>query len=208
MLTDDDLTRELAGAFRAVTADLTYTGRTRPPRRAAAGAAAGVGAVAVAAVVAAGAIGVGGHSHPAPAAAGGHRTAGSSTAGSSAAGPAPAHPSTAKPSLVTEAYSLAGFQISYQRTAGSPDPVIAERVTGGLPAGVREVHLPGTRARAWVGHDPRTGDNALYLRAPARNGGRLFVLLSSTWSQRRLIRLVEHPRPVPLVSPGHSGSQS
>jgi hypothetical protein len=104
--------------------------------------------------------------------------------------------------------TLAGFTITYQHTAGQPDPVIAERVAGGLPAGVREIHLAGTKSRGWAGQDPRSGDNALYIKVPARHGGRLFVLLSATWSQRRLIGLVEHPRAVPLVTPSHSGSPS
>jgi hypothetical protein len=201
VLTDDDLTRELGAAFRAATADLSYTGRTRPPRRACVALPATAAAVAVAAV-AAGAIGTAGHSWPAAGPAG----PGPATAGPAPAGPATAHSPAAKRPLVTEAFSLAGFRITYQRTAGQPNPVIAGRVAGGLPAGVRPVHLTGTRARAWAGRDPRTGDNALYIKAPARSGGRLFVLLSATWSQKRLIGLVAHPRAVPLVSPGRSGS--
>jgi hypothetical protein len=202
MLTDDDLTRELGAAFRAATTDLTYTGRTRPPRRPAPAVTAAVTTVAIAAVTA-GAVSVASHPHPAdgPGAAG-------PTAAAPTAGTAAARPSAAPPTPVTETMTLAGFTISYQHTAGAPDPVIAELAVGGLPAGVREVHLTGTRARAWVGRDPRSGDNALYLRAPTRNGGRLFVLLSATWSQKRLIGLVAHPRAVPLVSPSRGGSQS
>jgi hypothetical protein len=205
MLTDDDLTRELAAAFRAATTDLTYTGRTRPPRRAAAVLPATAGTVAVAAVVA-GAIITGGHPHPAsgPVAVG--PTATGPAAASSTAGPAAGHASAASPTPVTETLTLAGFTITYQRIAGQPDPVVAELVVGGLPAGVREVHLTGTKSRAWVGQDPRSGDNALYLRASTRNGGRLFALLSATWSEKQLIGLVAHPRAVPLVSPGRSGS--
>lgn len=78
--------------------------------------------------------------------------------------------------------------------------VRARLVDGELPHGVREVPLTGTAARAWVGKDPKSGDNALYLKAPARNHGRLFVLLSPTWTQTQLVRLVEHPSAVPLVS--------
>jgi hypothetical protein len=204
VLTDDDLTRELGAAFRAATADLSYTGRTRPPRRAAVALPATAAAVAVTAV-AAGVIGgvIGMAVRPATAPA----ESGPTTAGPATAGPATAHSPAAKPSLVTETVTLAGFRITYQRTAGRPSPVIAELVVGGLPPGAREVHLTGTRTRAWAGRDPRSGDNALYLRAPARTGGRLFVLLSATWSQKRLIGLVAHPRAVPLVSPSHSGSQ-
>jgi hypothetical protein len=200
MLTDDDLARELGAAFRAATTDLTYTGRTRPPRQAAPAVTAAVTAVAVAAVTA-GTISVAGHHHPAasPVAVG-------PTAASRTAGPAAARPSTAPPTPVTETITLAGFTITYQHTAGQPDPVIAELAVGGLPAGVREVHLTGTRARAWVGKDPRSGDNALYVRAPTRNHKRLFVLLSATWTQKQLIGLLVHPRAVPLVSPSRSSS--
>jgi hypothetical protein len=199
LLTDDDLTRELGEAFHAATTDLTYRGRTRPPR--------GIGpalpaaaASAVLVAVAIGAVNVADHPHPAV----GHSAGRPSVGGPNVAGP----PAAKARKLVTETMTLAGFTITFQHASGAPDPVVAELVVGGLPAGVRTVPLTGTEARVWVGTDPKSGDNALYVKAPTRNGGRLFALLSTTWSQHQLIDLVKEgtPRAVPLVSPGASGS--
>jgi hypothetical protein len=145
MLTDDDLTRELGEAFKAATADLTYTGRTQPSRR-------------VMVVL----------------------------------------PATAAVAVVA---SLA------QRAAGAPAPLFAEVGFRSVPANARRVSVTRPRFHAWVGKDPKTGDNALYVKVPTRDGGQLFALLSPTWSQQRLIKVFENPqpRPVPAVSAGSNG---
>ena len=156
MLTDDDLTRELNAAFRRATADLTYTGRTRPPRRV--GAALSIAAVAAVAFVA-----VTTADHPVP------------TVSPSAVGQTNADPRTrTAPVLVTETVNFAGMTIRYQHAADAPVPIRAEVVGGGLPAGVREVTLAGTDSRVWVGTDPSSGDNALYVKPANSTDGRLF----------------------------------
>ena len=76
----------------------------------------------------------------------------------------------------------------------------AELRPGRLPKGVTPVPLSGTEAKAWVGQDPRSGDDALWVKAPTRNDGRLFVLLSSVVSQDELVKLLKgEPTTVPLV---------
>jgi hypothetical protein len=204
MLTDDDLTRELGDAFRAATAEMTYTGRTRPRRRMVVALPAVAGVVVLAAVTA-GALD--GSSAT-------HQHARTAAAGAGFIHPAPVRPATtsgspaSNPVLVTKTMKLDGFTISFQRAAGDPDPVFAETGLKGLPTGVRRV--PATRPgfREWIGKDPKTGDNALYVKAPNRSGRQLFALLSPTWSQQRLIKLFEAPSPVPAVSAdsGRSGS--
>ena len=193
MLTDDDLTRELNAAFRRATADLTYTGRTQPPRRV--GAALSVAAVTAVAAVAF--VAVTTADHPVP------------PVSPSAVGQTNADPTTrTAPALVTETLNFAGMTIRYQHAADAPVPIRAEVVGGGLPAGVREVTLAGTDSRVWVGTDPSSGDNALYVKPANSTDGRLFALLSATWTDKQLIDLVEHPRPVPEVSPGNDDAQN
>lgn len=92
--------------------------------------------------------------------------------------------------MVNTTISLDGFTLHYQKRAGSPAPLRAELAVQGLPSGSRPVPLSGTTAKAWVGTDPASGDNALYVRSPARNGGRLFALLSSSWTKEQLIALL------------------
>jgi hypothetical protein len=177
MLTDDDLTRELGEAFRSATTDLTYNGRTAPRRPAAIV----VPVVAVGGVLAAGvgiAAGSGG---------GSHSSARPSVAISTSAQPQPAgHRASA------ETMTLAAFTARYVQAAEGKFPIVAEVVKDGLPSGVRELATPGTAARAWIGKDPRSGDNALYVKAPTREGGRLFALLSPSWTKHQLIYLFRH----------------
>jgi hypothetical protein len=174
MLTDDLLTEELGTAFRDATAGMSYAGPVPSPSRAplllVPAAAAGVAAV----VLVAGSLG-----DAPPAAAPG-----------TASGPS----ASARPQLVTDTISFAGYTFRYQRGAEQTDPLRAEVVLQGLPTGVTEVALAGP-ARAWVGTDPRSGDNALYVQAPTRNHGKLFALISSTWSRAQLVHLVRTGRP-------------
>ena len=94
MLTDDELTHELGAAFRAGTSDLTYAGRRRPRRVAAATLPAAAVVVALAAV----AVGVAASgTNPAPAA-------------------GPGTPSAVVPTrsaaLVTDTIDLAGYTLT------------------------------------------------------------------------------------------------
>jgi hypothetical protein len=169
MLTDDELARELAALFRGQAAGITYAGRRRPPGRAAATLPAAAAAIALGA-------GLGVALHPSPIA-----------PARPAAAPSP--PAAAK-TTVDATFNLDGFILHYQRPTGSPAPLRVELAVRGLPSDARPVPLSGTTAKAWVGTDPASGDNALYLRSPARNGGRLFAVLSATWTQRQLIALL------------------
>jgi hypothetical protein len=176
MLTDDDLTRELRAAFRGATADLNYTGRTRPPRAMSVV----LPTVATAATLAAVAVGVG--------ATGGHHP----PAARSVVGPVVAPSAGTTTKLVTKTIKLAGFTLTYQSAAGAPSPLYWKVGFGKIPAEAREVHVTGTKARVWAGKDPSTGHNALYVKTPTRDGGTLFALYSPTWSEHQLIALFKH----------------
>jgi hypothetical protein len=191
MLTDDDLTSELRAAFQSATADLRYDGRTRPAHTRTVV----LPVVVAASFAAAAAIGV--------AATGGHHRQAPLTV----VGPA-VHPSEATSTkLVTKTIKLAGFTVTYRSPAGDPPPVYAYVGFHHIPRGLREVHLTGTKAKAWVGKDPRNGRNAVYVKAPTRNGGNLFALESSQWTQHQLVHLLKHGSnvAVPAVSAHHSG---
>jgi hypothetical protein len=202
MLTDDDLTRELGAAFRSATEDLTYEGRTRPPRLMSTA----LPALGVAAVLAGGAVvGVNAADHHQPVA---RPSAVTPTAlGPSGIGPTTLRSSAGKkPRFVTRTMTLAGFTLRVKTLAGAPDPVIAKVDFGGLPAGVQPVTLTGSTAQAWTGTDPTNGDNALYMKVAIEGGTRLFALESATWTDQQLIDLVESPQPSAV--PGVSGSSS
>lgn len=192
MLTDDDLTRELRAAFHGATADLRYTGRTRPPRSMTVIVPAATVAVTLVAV----GVGIGttdGH----------HRTDRRSAVGP-AVKPSPSH----KPVLVTKTMRLAGYALTYQTTAGAPPPVYAVLDVARLPDDVREVPVSGADAQVWVGKDPSNGNNALYVKAPTRDDGNLFGLESAVWTQDQLVDLFKHGSQVavPAVSASDSGS--
>lgn len=168
MLTDDEIGRELGAAFRADAAGLRYTGRRRPPRRAAVPLSAGVAA----AVVAAAALGASMHS----------------AAGT--AGPAAAR---TVPALTSATIRLDGLTLHYQHRAGQPSGLRLDQDVRAVPAGARPVPLAaGASARAWVGKDPASGDNALYLQSPVRLGGRIFALLSPSLTQGQLIAILNN----------------
>ncbi|MCW2786454.1 MAG: hypothetical protein JWP74_2971 [Marmoricola sp.] len=184
MLTDDDLIRELGAAYRADTEKLTYSGRRHPRRTA-------VVAVPVAAVgIAIAAVAISATLSNDPAAAPG-------------AGAAPTHSAApvTKARTVKAKISLAGFTFSYQRTAGTPAPVYATTEPGPVPDGFTPIATPGTDAKAWVGKDPKTGDNAIYVQIADRNGGNLFALHSAVWTQDQLVDMFHNgtPQAVPLV---------
>lgn len=166
MLTDDELTSELRAAFREQAASVTYNGRRCPRNRTAVALPAAVAAVALAA-------GLGVALHPA----------------ASVTRPlASASPSSA---MVNKTISLAGFTIHFKERAGAPDPVRAVFSVRSLPPGAQPVPLTDSAAKAWVGTDPASGDNALYLQSPVRNGGQLFALVSPSLDKAQLIALVK-----------------
>ena len=174
MLTDDLLTDELGAAFREATAGMTYAGPVPSPRRTPLllVPAAALGAAAV--VLATGSLG----ESPAP----------------TRPTPPSAPTSAAQPRLVTDTMEFAGYTFRYQRAAGAVDPLRVELVDAVLPEGVRTVAI-APPARAWVGTDPASGDAALYIEAPTRNDGKLFVMLSSTWTQGQLVHLLHTGTP-------------
>jgi DNA-directed RNA polymerase specialized sigma24 family protein len=59
-------------------------------------------------------------------------------------------------------------------------------VIDGLPDGVRPVDVPAP-SKAWVGTDPRSGEVAIYLKAPSRFDGRLFGVSSPSLSEDQMI---------------------
>jgi hypothetical protein len=163
MLTDDDLTRELAGAFRNETDDLRYAGRVPTPRT-------GPGLVPLATTaVVAGVLGtvwvVGGTTDaPVPPSAG---------PGSTRTTDAPPSRDSA-PTMVTDTIEVAGFTFAYERAADVAVPDVLHVFTpDAVPEDARPIDVPAP-AKAWVGTDPRSGQAALYLQSPPRNDGRLF----------------------------------
>lgn len=188
MLTDDDLTRELGGAFRAETDDLRYAGRVPTPRTGP-GLAVPLATTAVAASVL-GAVWI---------------------AGTPAEAPAPPGPPSAAPTpngglaprVVTDTIEVAGYSFTYRHAAGDglADDLYAVLDPGAVPDAATPVKAP-EGVRAWVGTDPESGDTALWVEAPTRNEGDLFALLSPTWSADQLVDLFHNGRPqtVPAVT--------
>lgn len=179
MLTDDDLTRQLGTAFRGATDDLTYAGRVPTPRRPAY-----VLAVPAAATVAAAAVlvatgGLASNDAPSP-----------PQAATTAPGGSHSAPSDR---IVTDQIEVAGFTLSYRRAAGEPDPIRLVTDTE-VPSDARSLDVDGP-AKAWIGTDPTSGDPALWLESPIRNGGQLFAIESSVWTQDQLLDLFHNGSP-------------
>lgn len=180
MLTDDDLTRELRARFDHATDGLIYTGITPTARRTPSPAWLALPAVAASAVVAVTA------------------TTGSPTAQLRLPSPtsATAHtgPASSLPT-VTADFEVAGYTVRYRGAGPAPAddlrwetgvsrPVDAQRVDAGELGDVAD------GVQAWVGTDPDSGDNALYLTSPVRDGGREFAVMSESWSLQQLQGLV------------------
>lgn len=190
MLTDEDLTRELGEAFRSATSELSYNGRTRPPR----GIAVPVTAVAAASVaVALVGFNLADSSH----------SAGTPTASGRIA---PSVSTPASPTkTVTDTLQLAGLTLRIEHAAGTPNPVLASLYNSDLPSDAQPVTVDESNVQAWSGTDPATGDNAIFVKALDKDNidnAKYFELLSSTWTTQQLIDLFEGPpSPVPLLSP-------
>lgn len=188
MLTDYDLTRQLGGAFRDVTDDLEYAGRVPTPRSAVA--TVGVPLASTAAVVAALAVvwaSAPGTDETTPPTADGRPSTSATT-------------DPAAPAVVTRSIEVAGFTFSYR---GEPraDDLYADGHTT-VPDDAQAIDAP-SGVEAWIGVDPASGDNAVYVKAPTRNGGQVFAVLSPTWTQDQLVDLFRHgdrdARPIPEV---------
>jgi len=181
MLTDEDLTRELASAFRDTTADLSYHGRTRPP----VSLVKAVPPLVVAASVAALAVNIASQgSTPAP---DNHPLAVPSSAPAST----PAGTPTPSVAMVTETLKLAGFTMRYERAATSNvDPVRTWVVEKRVPGWAHEVAVDERDATFWVGTNPSTGDHTLFIQVVEKYGGRIFAMASSTMSEGDLVAMV------------------
>ena len=185
MLTDEDLTRQLSAGFRDTTDHLSYAGKVPAPRsipRLAVPIGATVAAAAVLTVVAATA--TNDSSAPTP---------------PNAFGPVP----HVKPHLVSSTIHVAGYTYTYRHAAGQPlvDDIYAVTNPGSVPDDATPIDAPAP-AKAWVGTDPDSGDQALWVDAPTRNDGRLFALLSPTWTTEQLADLFHNGRPqaVPAIT--------
>jgi hypothetical protein len=186
MLTDDQLTTQLRAAFRDATDDLRYAGRVPTPRNPYAVAVPAAASVAVVATLA-GVWATSGPDEPV-------RTP-------------QAHPSQAAHRMITSTIHVAGYTFSYRHAAGveGDDDLRAVTNPGAAPADAKPVDPPAGAidgVRAWVGTDPASGDNAIWVQSPSRNDGRVFALMSSSWSQDELVDLFRSgsPRPVPAVT--------
>ncbi|CAI9400623.1 hypothetical protein [Nocardioides sp. T2.26MG-1] len=178
MLTDDDLTRQLGAAFRGATDDLEYAGRVPTPRRPAYVLAlpAAATVATAAALVVAGA----GTPHDTP-----HPPAAVTSPSTS--------PSTR---VVTDRVEVAGFTFSYRHVAGDArvDDLYGVMHPGAVPEDARPIEAP-EGVHAWVGTYAATGDNALFVEAPTRNGGDLFAIASPTWTPDELVDLFHNGSP-------------
>jgi hypothetical protein len=186
MLTDDDLTRQLRGAYRAATEDVGYAGAVPAPRRTAP-AAVPVAATAVASAALAGAWVLAPDDPVAPPSATG--------------APSPSAPTHHAARMVTDTIRVAGFTFRYRHAASQPAGTLyAVHDPGRVPDDATPISAPDG-VRAWVGKDAPSGDAALWVKAPTRNGGALFALMSPTWTTDELADLFHHgdPRPVPVV---------
>ncbi|GAA5115959.1 hypothetical protein GCM10023339_23860 [Alloalcanivorax gelatiniphagus] len=173
MLTDDDLTRQLADAFRDEVGEMTYYGVLPRPRTRPAWAAPGLVALPAAGAVAAAVLVVGSTDRPTP------PPPAPSAAPSPSRSAAPPAPAT-----VTEEIALAGMTFSYER--GSDDVPLDDQFLrvyepAQLPTWAQPVELErGASAQVWVGQDPATGSVSLFVESPDRWGGRLTGLASPT----------------------------
>lgn len=171
MLTDDDLLRELEAGFRAETRDLRYAGRVpRGPRSVVPWTALPLSAAAAAALVL-------------PQLGGGP--------GAVTAEPSPPPPATSSPlapsvtatntagptAMVTDTIELAGATFRYRHAEGTPTPATELYLGVEPPADAREVDLAGAAdaafaERAWVGTEPRLGEEGLFLETTSDGIGR------------------------------------
>lgn len=177
MLTDDDLTRQLGGAFRDATGDLQYAGKVPTPRSpiVTVGVPLASTAAAVAALAVVWASAPGTDETTSPRADGSPSTSASPEAGG--------------PAVVTHSIKVAGFSYSYRGGERADDLYALTHVT--VPDDAKPIESAGT-GEAWIGVDPTSGDNAVYVKAPTRNAGQVFAVLSPTWTQDQLVDLYRH----------------
>ncbi|MBZ5739119.1 hypothetical protein [Nocardioides mangrovi] len=185
MLTDDDLTHQLGSAFRSSSADLRYAGEVPTARRTPS-----TGWLAVPAVATAAALVVVGSTDDAPSPA-------APEAGGSPSATAHA------PRMVTSEIHVAGYTFTYRHAAGTEvaDDLYADLSPAPVPDDASPVKGAPAEVEAYVGTDPATGNHALWVKAPTRNGGNLFALESPSWTEDQLTQLflTGEERAVPAV---------
>lgn len=169
MLTDDDLLRELEAGFREETRELRYAGRVpRGPRSAVPWTALPLSAAAALVLPqlggGPGVVTAEPSSPPPPAA---------SSPGSPAAPTATVSPTA----MVTDTIELAGATFRYRHAEGTPTPATNLYLGVEPPADAREVDLTGSAdaafaERAWVGTEPRLGEEGLFLETTSEGIGR------------------------------------
>ncbi|MFC6342117.1 hypothetical protein ACFP8W_09020, partial [Nocardioides hankookensis] len=108
--------------------------------------------------------------------------------------------SPSAPEVVTRTIEVAGFVFSYRGEPRADDLYADGHVT--VPDDATSIDAP-SGVEAWIGVDPASGDNAVYVKAPTRNGGEVFAVLSPTWTQDQLVDLFRNgdreARPIPEV---------
>lgn len=166
MLTDDDLSRQLGGAFESSSQDLKYTGRVPQTRQLPSTALITVPAVAtIATLVAVGA----------------SRNA-EDPAGPSASqseSPSVSLPSSSGGETVTDEITVAGFK--FVAPEGDYEDDLTEVLDPAPPPADAEA-LDNGYAKAWVGKDPKTGNSMAWIQSPIRYDGKLIAVTSPTWT--------------------------
>lgn len=184
MLTDDDLTRQLATAFREEAGNMTYDGAVPQARTRPLWARPGLVALPAVGTVAAAVLVLGSTDGPTPPATPG------ATPGATTAAPTTSQPAS---DAVTETFTLAGMTFTYERGADEPaldDQFLRVYDPGRLPAWAEPVDLEsGASATVWVGQDPSTGDVSMFVESPVRWGGTLTGLASPAISVEQMTRL-------------------
>jgi hypothetical protein len=188
MLTDDDLTRELAAAFRDETTDLRYAGRKPRLRRTVPLSAIPVAAAAAAIVIV------------------------PQVAGDDAAAPRPPSTSSSAPSvglapsiaatpkgtptstLTLHKVHLAGFTFETTRQITEDDPLVFT-IDATVPAAAKTVDGVPEFVQTWVGTDQKTGNPAVWVKTGNGTGPHLFEAYAfhGDWTADELIQLIKSP---------------
>lgn len=193
MLTDEDLTRQLADAFRGEASELSYDRAAPRPRTRPAWARPGLVALPAVGAVAAAVLVVGSIDDPTPPATRDVTTAAPTTGtptGTPTAG------GTDSADTGAEEIELAGMTFTVQRQDGDTAMgLLAEFPLDELPAWAEAVELEsGASAKVWVGIDPGSGRATMVVESPARWGGRLTGLASPDLSLEQMTEVARSGR--------------
>lgn len=192
MLTDEDLTRQLADAFRGEASELTYDRAAPRPRSRPAWARPGLVALPAVGAVAAAVLVFGSIDDPVPPATPDATTAApaaDATRGGETGGPGATDPST-------EEIELAGMTFTVRRQAADTTMgLLAQYPLDELPAWAEPVELEsGASAKVWVGVDPATGRASMIVESPVRWGGALTGLASPDLSLEQMTEVARSGR--------------